>query len=170
MFLKNSTYYDELLDFLYTYIFLDSFLIDCSVGNLFFLLVYKLFSCSFSNSLKLSYTRKKPWKFICPLTHFFSNDWPCKRQEVLDHELFTDSNSRNNLQRGMAGKGWNGLSGPESNNTYLMINIMNYIHKSLNLKGMFYLQGSFIDLISFNDPYILFQLCWNFLRPFLQIN
>ena len=51
-----------------------------------------------------------------------------------------------------------------------MINIMNYIHKSLNLKGMFYLQGSFIDLISFNDPYILFQLCWNFLRPFLQIN
>ena len=105
VFLKNSTYQNELLDFLYTYIFLDSFLIDCSVENLFFLLMYKLFSCSFSNSLKLSYTRKKPWKFICPLTHLFSNDQPCKRQEVLDHELFTDSNSRNNLQRGMAGKG-----------------------------------------------------------------
>ena len=51
-----------------------------------------------------------------------------------------------------------------------MINIMNYIHKSLNLKGTLYLQGSFIDLISFSDPYILFQLRWNFLRPFLQIN
>lgn len=28
VFLKNNIYYDELLDFLYTYIFLDSFLID----------------------------------------------------------------------------------------------------------------------------------------------
>lgn len=58
VFLKNNIYYDELLDFLYTYIFLDSFLIDCSMGKLFFLLMHKLFSCSFSNSFKLSYTRR----------------------------------------------------------------------------------------------------------------
>ena len=72
----------------------------------------------------------------------------------------------------MAGKGWNGLSGLESNkhNTYLVISIINYIHKSLNLKGMLYSQGSFIDPMSFNDSYILFQVCWNFLRSFLQID
>lgn len=50
-----------------------------------------------------------------------------------------------------------------------MINILNYIHKSINLKGMLYLQGPVIDPITFSDRYTLFQVCQNFLRSFCQI-
>lgn len=61
---------------------------------------------------------------------------------------------------GIVGKGVNGLSESEANQCCrdLMINILNYIHTSLNLEGLLYLQGLITHPISFSDHYISLEV------------